>query len=166
MKRFLLLNLKTSYVFIFVLFFTISCKTVFPENYQAECYSTASDAIYTVDISYQDYNSIDENRIKLSAVDAIIFRGLKGGKDCVAQKPMLNQSKSELKGSDFFKNLYGKNKNYEKYITHLKKENQEVIDNGKQKKRINIHYRVTINKELLRKDLITAGLLKSLNSGF
>ena len=145
----------------------ISCKTTFPENYQAQCYNTSADATYSVDVYYQaskTYTDID--RIKLSAVDAVLFRGITGGKGCTAQKPLLLQSKAEVNSTAFFKKLYGKKKGYDKYITKLENGPQELIETYKKKQLFTNHYQVTVNKELLRNDLIAAGLLKPLNTGF
>lgn len=158
-----------TYAFLFFAssFLLISCRTTFPENYQVQCFNTSADATYTVDVYYQANNkSTDLDRIKLSAVDGVLFRGLTGGKGCTAQKPLLIQSKASVSNTAFFKMLYGKKKSYDKYITLLQQGPQELIETNGKKQLFTNHYQVTVNKELLRKDLIAEGLLKPLNSGF
>jgi len=148
-------------------FLLLSCRATFPENYQVQCFNTSADATYTVDVYYQANKSYtDVDRIKLSAVDGVLFRGLTGGKGCTAQKPLLIQSKAAVSNTAFFKMLYGKKKSYDKYITLLQQGPQELIETNGKKQLFTNHYQVTVNKELLRKDLIAEGLLKPLNSGF
>ena len=148
-------------------FLLISCRATFPENYQVQCFNTSADDTYTVDVYYQANKTYtDVERIKLSAVDGVLFRGLTGGKGCTAQKPLLIQSKADVNNTAFLKMLYGKNKGYDKYITLLQKGPQELTETYDKKQLFTNHYQVTVNKELLRKDLITAGLLKPLNAGF
>jgi hypothetical protein len=158
--------MKKTALFI-VVFYLFSCKPTkpFSENYQVQCVSTSTDASYKVEISFQ---SIEPNPnlelIKLNAIDAILFRGLTGGKDCITQKPMLTINKSEAKTNSFFKDLYGKKSAYNKYVSAAEKTNDQLLQ---EKNRLYNHVCiVSINKDLLRKDLITANLLKPLNAGF
>ena len=160
------MKIYTFYI-IALCFLFISCRVTFPENYQVQCFNTSADAIYTVDVYYQvNNNSTDVDRIKLSAVDGVLFRGLTGGNGCTAQKPLLIQSKASVSNTAFFKMLYGKKKSYDKYITLLQQGPQEMIETNGKKQLFTNHYQVTVNKELLLKDLIAEGLLKPLNSGF
>lgn len=146
-----------------------SCKTTKPisENYQVQCDKISNEATYSVAISYQSNNDFaDIETIKQNAIDGILFRGITGNNECVAQKPTLDKAKSEISNTSFYKQLYGDSKSYNKYITNISKVKDEVLETIKNKKLYQHSYRVNVNKELLRKDLITAGLLKPLNSGF
>jgi hypothetical protein len=158
--------MKKTALFI-VVFYLVSCKTPkpFSENYQVQCVSTSTDALYKVEISFQsNQNKINLEMIKLNAIDAVLFRGLTGGKDCITQKPMLTINKSEAKTNSFFKELYGNKSAYNKYISAVEKTNDQLLQ---EKNRLYNHvYIVSVNKDLLRKDLITANLLKPLNAGF
>ena len=153
-------------VLLIVILCLFSCKSTkpFSENYQVQCVSTSTDALYKVEISFQsNQNKTNLEMIKLNAIDAVLFRGLTGGKDCITQKPMLT-NKSEAKNNSFFKELYGNKSAYNKYISAIEKPNDELLQ---EKDRLFNHVCiVSVNKDLLRKDLITANLLKPLNAGF
>jgi len=158
---------KLTLALCFTMFF--SCKTTKPlsENYQIQCEKTSNESTYTVSISYQSNNDYaDIETVKQNAIDGILFRGITGKNDCVAQKPLLDKGKSEVSNTEFYKQLYGKNKNYNKYVTNISKLNDQTLETIKNKKLYQNSYLVTINKDLLQKDLINAGLLKQLNTGF
>ena len=146
-----------------------SCKTSYhiSENYQIQCDKTTDESSYSVTINYESNNNlIDIETVKQNAIDGILFRGITGNNECVAQKAILDKPKSEISNTIFYKQLYGNNKNYNKYITNISKVKDNLLETIKDKKLYKHIYRVDINKELLRKDLITQGLLKPLTSGF
>lgn len=157
----------TALTFISFAAYLFGCKTTKPlsENYQIQCDKTSNEATYTVLIAYQSNNSYaDIETIKRSALDGVLFRGITGTNECVAQKPMLDKVKTEVSSTDFYKQLY--KDGYNKYITNITKGSDNSLETIKSKSLYQHTYKVSINKELLRKDLISAGLLKSLNAGF
>ena len=164
-----LLTMSSNLTLAFYLTFLFSCNTTKPisENYQIRCEKTSNEATYTVAVSYQsnsDYTDIET--VKQNALDGILFRGITGTNECVAQKPLLNRDKSEVSNTTFYKQLYGKKRYYNKYITNLSKLKDEPLESIKMKTVYQHNRLVTINKELLRKDLVAAGLLKQINAGF
>lgn len=163
----MIMPFKLTLTLCFTLF--LSCKTTKPlsENYQIQCYKTSNESTYTVSISYQSNNDYtDIEIVKQNAIDGILFRGITGKNDCVAQKPLIDKAKSEVFNTEFYKQLYGNNKHYNKYVTNISKLNIETLETIKNKKLYQHSYLVTINKDLLKKDLINTGLLKQLNTGF
>jgi hypothetical protein len=143
--------------------FLFGCST--PKSFQIECQSVSVDAAYILDVTTESKKELkDLNTIKLEAIDGVLFRGI-SGPNCVTQKPILTQSKSELKSNKFINSILGKKKGYDKYVTSISKLNTSATVDFK-KTTIIYKYRVSINKELLRKDLTEAGILKSLNTGF
>jgi len=118
-----------------------------------------------VDVTVESANELNDlGPVKLNAIDGILFRGITGS-NCVTQKPILLQSKTEVRNNLLIKAIYGKKKGYGKYITNIASVNTTKLNNGP-KPRSQFTYRLTINKDLLLKDLTNNGLIKGLNSGF
>jgi hypothetical protein len=138
-----------------LLFFivTLGCRPT--RILQIECYSVSNESTYSLDIHLARGKSVVKlSEIKLEAIDAILFRGITGTQ-CISQRPMLTQSKQEVKSNLIVKAIYGPQNGYEKYITNI-----TSLDT------ILAKYRVTINKDLLRRDLTNTGLIKPLNNPF
>jgi hypothetical protein len=152
---------------------TISCLAFFflisscrmTRTFQIECNTVSADATYVVDVVVESKKELsDLGPVKLDAIDGVLFRGLTGS-NCVTQQPMMVKSKSEFMKNSLIKNIYGKHKGYEKYVTNLSVISKAPITQTTQQI-FQYKYRVAINKDLLRKDLVAAGLIKSLNNGF
>jgi hypothetical protein len=140
-----------------------SCKVI--NNYQTECYSVSEDATYIIDVTLESKSILkDLSKIKINGIDGVLFRGVTG-KNCVTQKPLIQQTKSEVINNKFINSIYKNRGGCEKYITKIEQlETGPIL--GVSKQLYQHKYRLTINKDLLRKDLINAGLLKELNSIF
>lgn len=140
-----------------------SCRS--PRSFQIECNSVSADATYVVDVTLESKKELsDLGPVKLDAVDGVLFRGITGN-SCVTQKPMIAKAKSDVRKNSLIKNIYGKHKGYEKYVTNLSVISKAPITQTTQQT-FQYKYRVAINKDLLRKDLVAAGLTNSLNNGF
>jgi hypothetical protein len=151
-------------ILIGILCFSVcSCKVI--NNYQSECYSVSEDASYIIDVTLETKAILkDLSIIKIDGIDAVLFRGVTGRK-CVTQKALLSQNKYELISNKFINDIYKKRSSCDKYI--IKIEELGINPILRVSKKIYQHkYRLTVNKDLLRKDLINAGLLKQLNSIF
>lgn len=145
MKKHLFLGL-----FLFAVFGCRSTRII-----QVECYSVSNESTYLLDIHLaREKGVVKLSKIKLEAIDAILFKGITGT-NCISQRPMLTQSMQEVKSNALIKAIYSQKKGYEKYITNI-----IPLDT------ISAKYRVTINKDLLRRDLTNTGLIKPLNTGF
>lgn len=133
--------------------------------FQIECNSVSGDGTYVVDITVESKNELsDLGPVKLDAIDGILFRGINGG-NCVTQKPLLSQSKTSVKNYELIKAIYGKKKGYDKYITSIENVSKNRLTNTS-KPTSQFKYRLSINKDLLRKDLMNAEIIKPLISGF
>ncbi len=133
--------------------------------FQVECNSVTTDAIYLVDLTVESKKELtDLGPVKLDAIDGVLFRGITGS-NCVAQKPMLSQAKTEIFNNQLIHAIYGKRKEYDRYITNVSRLGKSLLTNTS-KPTSQFKYRININRDLLRQDLTKAGLLKPLNSGF
>lgn len=133
--------------------------------FQIECNSVSADATYVVDVTVETNKELANlGPVKLDAIDGVLFRGITGG-NCVTQKPILTQAKSEVNNNPLMKAIYGKKRGYDKYITNIAPVSTPRLTNAS-KHTTQFKYRIIINKDLLRKDLSNAGLIKTLNSGF
>jgi len=140
-----------------------SCKVI--NNYQIECYSVSEDATYIIDVTLESKSILkDLSKIKINGIDGVLFRGVTG-KNCVTQKPLIQQTKSEVINNKFINSIYKNRGGCDKYITKIEQLGINPILRVS-KKTYQHKYRLTVNKDLLRKDLINAGLLKELNSIF
>ena len=149
--------------FFVILIIVLGCHPA--RVFQVECNSVSTDAIYSVDLTVESKKELaDLGPVKLDALDGVLFRGITGN-NCVAQKPMLSQAKTEISNNQLIHAIYGKRKEYDRYITHISRIGKSPLTN-KSKPTSQFKYRININKNLLRQDLTNAGLLKPLNSGF
>lgn len=141
----------------------VGCRA--PRSFQIECNSVSEDAIYSVDVTIESKKELaDLGEVKLAAIDEVLFKGISGA-NCITQKPMLSKVKTEVISSQLYKDIYGKKRRYEKYVNSI-----TPISSSKELKNSSqlyqFKYRVKISKDLLRNDLIEAGLQGSLNSIF
>lgn len=159
--------MKLTLTILVVILFSCTAPKKFSENYQIICENTSTDATYSVLVSYQSNDTnADFELIKLTAVDGVLFRGITGTNGCITQKPLLTVTKTEIENNALYKKIYGKEKSYNKYITNIYKENEEIVATDKKKISYKYTFKVAVNKDLLRKDLQSAGLIKPLNAGF
>lgn len=151
-------------IILFLAFFLIEgCRS--SRNFQIQCFSVSEDAIYTVDVIVESKKVLKNlELVKLDAIDGILFRGISGS-NCVSQKPMVSLTKAEVSSNGFIQSIYGSKKAYRNYITAINALSVNPVTNLS-RPLMQITYRVSVNKDLLRRDLISAGVVKSLNSGF
>jgi len=152
-----------SFIYLIFFFLVSSCRPT--RTFQIECNSVSADATYVVDVTVESKKELsDLGPVKLDAIDGVLFRGITGS-NCVTQKPIIGMSKVEVRKNRLIKNIYRNRKGYEKYVTNLSVISKSPITYTA-KQTFQYKYRIAINKDLLRKDLVAAGLIKSLNDGF
>jgi hypothetical protein len=115
--------------------------------------------------SYVREPSISIEQSKKNAVHSIIFTGVTGNSEgCVTKRPMTNNPSIYNENIDFFKSFFVNNGTYGKYTTLPTGRPERVIKINK--KEFKVETVVSVNVDLLRKNLEDANILKSLNSGF
>ena len=135
-------------------------------NYQAECVDASIGSATKVKITNFDKKTItDIDREKKMALHAILVKGAIGGSNCISQPPLLQQSDID-ENKSYFKALLGKKAYYNKYIISVEEVQSNELDKNKIKQRDEHSAIITVNKDLLRKDLTNDKIIKSLNQGF
>jgi hypothetical protein len=149
------------------LFFQISFSQDFASwNYQTECVDVSMSKSTKIKVTNFDKKSkTDIDYEKKLGLHAVLIKGVSGGKDCVGQPPLINQDDYQ-NNKTYFKNLFGKKAYYNKYIIAVEDAEINELDKKKFKQRDEHSAIITIDKDLLRKDLINDKIIKSLTNGF
>lgn len=149
-------------LFILSIFSTFVLSAQVPE-YEIEGAGTGTQGTYIVKISVltKDKN-IDNSELAKAAVHGVLFRGFSNKELRQHQKPLAGSSAVEASHADFFNNFFNAGGAYRNYV-ELISGSRSVVKSGK---KYNVSSKVIVNKEQLRKDLLVAGVVKGLNSGF
>ena len=151
-----------------VFLFTISLDAKDKNNevsmrYDIECAGTGTEGTYLIKVwVYSKKNQVETNILKKSAVHGVIFKGFAGVQGCTSQKPLASSPGVEQEKADFFNVFFAEAGDYLKYATVVSG-STETVKIGKEFK---VGVTVSISKDLLRKDLEAAGVIRGLSSGF
>lgn len=150
------------------LFFTATNVNAAPKEekahrYDIECAGTGTDGNYLVKVwSYvKGPKKATTEVVKRNAIHGVIFRGFQGKQGCTSQRPLVKSPAVEEEKADFFERFFADGGAYSKYASLTG--TPEVVKIGKEYK---VGYIVTVSKDMLRKDLEAAGIVKGLNSTF
>lgn len=133
-------------------------------RYEVECVSTGAAGSYLVKVwSYSKKADVALDQAKKNAVHAIVFQGFTGAGAGCTQKPLTNNPALEQEKEVFFKEFFADGGKYMKFVSSSGDGNKEVVKVGKEYK---VGVVVSVQKDLLRKDLEAAGIIKGLSSGF
>ncbi len=137
-------------------------------KYEIECAGIGADGTYLVKVwSYSKKGQIAITQAKKNAVHGIIFKGFSAGeRGCNAQKPIATNPNIESEKADFFAPFFQEGGKYMKYVTESTDGVIDPTDRMKVGKEYKIGVIVSVSKDALRKDLESAGIIRSLTSGF
>jgi hypothetical protein len=136
-------------------------------RYEIEGVGEGKEGTYLVKIwSYSKNPRIAIEQAKKNAVHAIIFQGFIGINRVSSQPPICNNPGAEKEYESFFNSFFSDNGYYMKYVSVSSDGNVSDGDRVKVGKEYKIGVIVSIRKDLLRKELESAGIVKSLSSGF
>lgn len=136
-------------------------------RYEIEPVQTGSQGTYLVKVwSYSKKPNVAIEQAKKNAVHGIIFRGFATkdrveGKEALARNPNLEMEKQE-----FFDDFFADGGKYMKFVSVTGDGSVAAEDRLKVGKEYKIGVVVSVNVGSLRKDLETAGIIKSLGAGF
>lgn len=132
-------------------------------RYEIECAGNGTQGTYLVKVwSYSKKANVAAEQCKKNAVHGIIFKGYTSKNGCVAQRAMASNPGVEMEHAEFFDLFFSENGEYLKYVA-LTAGTQEIIKVGKEYK---VGVVVSVSKDALRKALESAGVIRSLSTGF
>ncbi len=136
-------------------------------RYEIECIGEGKQGTYAIKVfSYSKKPKVAIEAAKRNAVHGIIFKGLAGGK-CVNKPALARNPNLEQEKADFFKSFFANGGKYSKFVTTSTDGAIEAGDVTKvSKKEYKIGVNVSVNVNLLRKDLEAAGIIQGLGSRF
>ncbi len=139
----------------------VDAKRPVTAKYDIESAGVGTQGTYLVKVYvYTKKGGASIEDFKYAAVHGVIFRGF-SGKGFSSQKP-LAKAESEAEHKDFYSSFFGDGKHlaYAEVVT-------PSCDRVKiSKKEYKVGAIVSVSKDELRKALETAGVIRSLNSGF
>lgn len=136
-----------------------------PLKYEIECAGSGVQGTYLVNVSvHVGKKEMNQNMIKRAAVHGVIFRGFTGDVGCIAQKAMAKSPMLEQEKAPFFQLFFEDNGQFMRYAKIVEGTFKTV--GLAAKKEYLIQATVSVQKDQLRKDLESAGVIQSLSSGF
>jgi hypothetical protein len=99
------------------------------------------------------------------ALDAVLFRGVAAGTGCMTQPPMVGKNPAEAKDG-YFDDFFGKQAPYAKYVVAVEAIKSEELDKVQSRQKVAHTAIISVNKDLLRKDLLADKILEPLTRGF
>lgn len=168
--------MKTTKVYLVVIFILCGCSLAFADKknkantetqnwrYDLECAGAGSDGTYLVKVwSYSKKASVATEQCKKNAVHGVLFKGFTGKTgQCASQRPLINNVNVQNEQKDFFSKFFDDNGgDYMKYVLST-----GSVESVKVNKEYKVGVVISVAKDLLRKDLESAGIIKSLGGGF
>ena len=126
-------------------------------HYEISCAGTGVQGTYLVEVtSYGKTVDAALAQMKKDAVHGVLFKGISG--KCT-QKPLAGKAEVENEHKDYFKTFFSDKGDYSKYVVESNEVAPIPVKVGKQYKVTKI---LSVKKDMLRRDLEKAGILKSL----
>ncbi len=136
-------------------------------RYEIEAISEGKEGTYLVKVwTYSKKANVAIEQAKKNAVHGIIFQGLIGNGKVSGQPPIASDPGIEIQNADFFNNFFKDGGEYSKYISVSNDGSVGAGDRQKVDKEYKIGVLVSVRKDLLKKALENAGIVKGLSSGF
>lgn len=137
-------------------------------RYEIECMGVGSEGTYLIKVySYSKRADVAIEQAKKNAVHGIVFKGFSAGvQGCPAQKPLARNANIEVEKAEFFDSFFADGGKYMKFVSLTSDGSVDASDVMKVGKEYKVGVIVSVQKDLLRKDLEDAGVIRGLNSGF
>ena len=138
-------------------------------KYEIECMGVGIEGTYLIKVwSYSKKTKVAMAQAKKNAIHGIIFKGFLGGKDgCTSQKPLARNSNLFAEKKDYFESFFEDNGKFLQFINVTNDGSVPIQDVIKIKKRYyKVGVIVSVNKDELRKELESTGIIRGLSSGF
>ena len=138
-------------------------------RYEVQCVGVGNEGTKLIKVfSYSKKADVAIDQAKKNAVHAMIFQGYNGnsGSGCPTQKPLTNNPGLEQEKSEYFDSFFADGGKYMKFVSVSGDGSVASEDRMKVGKEYKVGVILSVNAALLRKDLESAGIIKSLSSGF
>jgi hypothetical protein len=134
-------------------------------RYEIDCAGIGKEGYFLVKIfTYSNKKNLPMEQAKKNAVHGILFKGFSGGANgCYSQSPICTNTNIEYEKKEFFDTFFADGGKYMKYVTESSDGNINPNDRMKVGKEYKTGIIVAVNKDLLRKDMEAAGILRSLS---
>jgi len=135
-------------------------------RYEVECAGVSPDGTYIIKVfTYSKKANFPYEQAKKNAVHGVLFKGVPGSKEnnCATQKPLCLNPNIEFEKKEFFETFFQDGGKYMKYVFDSSNGNIASGDVMKVGKEYKVGVLVTVSKDMLRKDLEEAGILRSLS---
>lgn len=141
-------------------------------NYELKCHGIGNNGEYLVKVfSLSKTRNLDLEIAKKNAVHGIIFKGVYSeDRSCTSQPALVKDSNTEEQKREYFDIFFSDGGKYRKFVNLVA---NGAVDAGDRytvkvgrKKYSKIGVVVSVNKNMLRKELEDAGVIKKLTSGF
>jgi len=132
-------------------------------RYEIECAGNAQPGCYLVRVwSYSKKRDIAEKQCRKNAIHGVLFKGFSGGRGCTAQRAIVSTPGAEDQNAKYFETFFADGGEFMKYGSIIAG-TTEVFKVDKEYK---VGCTVTVYKDLLRKCMEDAGIIKAFNAGF
>lgn len=136
-------------------------------RYEIEVAGVGVEGYYLIKVwSYSKRPAVAIEQAKKNAVHAIIFKGFAGKAGISGKPPLTSNPNIENEKQEFFADFFQDGGKYMKFVTLTTDGAIAAEDRVKVGKVYKIGVLVSVNVDLLKKDLQSAGILKSLSAGF
>lgn len=136
-------------------------------RYEVQAVQQGHEGTYLVKVwSYSKKPKIAIEQSKKNAVHGIIFRGVTASGRVPSQRPLTKNPNLEMEKIEFFNDFFADGGKYMKFVNLTGDGSVSARDRIKVGREYKVGVVVSVNVAALRKDLESAGILKSLSSGF
>jgi hypothetical protein len=133
-------------------------------RYEIECAGVAQEGYYLVKCyTYTKEKNIKMEQAKKNAIHGVLFKGFSGNSTngCSTVKPLCANPNIEFEKKEFFDTFFADGGKYMKYI-NLSNDAEMASERIKVGKEYKFGVNILVSKDMLRKDMEEAGILRTL----
>tara|TARA_R110001632_G_scaffold67580_1_gene158683 strand:+ start:10027 stop:10560 length:534 start_codon:yes stop_codon:yes gene_type:complete len=141
-------------------------------NYEIKCEGISNNGDFLLKVfSFADNRSLDMETAKKNAVHGVIFKGIiSTDRSCVTQPALVKDINKQQKEKAYFDKFFSPGGAYTKFVNlttggAIGANDRFIVKIGR-KRYHKIGVMLSVNKNLLRKELEEAGIINKLTSGF
>ena len=136
-------------------------------RYEIEAHGEGVEGTYLVKVwTYSRSPKVSITQAKKNAVHGVIFQGYAGTGRVAGQPPLCSSPSAEIQFADYFNSFFANNGPFLKYVSISGDGSVAAGDRLFVGGEYKIGVIVSVRKDLLKADLVEAGIVKTINSGF